>query len=94
MKVGKNNPRDISREACRLLRQNGIVSFVNVIYGLEEETAATIGRTFPGLLGLDPDVVNACSLTPHSWTPAGRLARGRKDVTESPGGPSNRRRLK
>lgn len=74
-KIGKNNPRDISREACRLLRRNQIVSFVNVIYGLEEESAATIGRTFLGLLDIDPDVVNACYLTPHSWTPAGRLAR-------------------
>ncbi len=73
-KIGKNNPRDVSREACRLLRKNGIVSFVNVIYGLEEERVATIARTYLGLLDIDPDVVNACYLTPHSWTPAGRLA--------------------
>ena len=97
-KIGKNNPRDVSREACRRLRENGIVSFVNVIYGLEDETAATVARTFRGLLDIDPDVVNACYLTPHSWTPAGRLARAdqvvqadqhlytyRNQVLETPG---------
>jgi len=74
-KIGKNNPRSVSREACRLLRRNEIVSFVNVIYGLEDETPATLLRTFLGLLDIDPDVVNACYLTPHSWTPAGRRTR-------------------
>jgi anaerobic magnesium-protoporphyrin IX monomethyl ester cyclase len=79
-KIGKNNPRDVSRQACRLLRRNGIVSFVNVIYGLEDETASTVWRAFRGLLDIDPDVVNACYLTPHSWTPAGRLARADRVV--------------
>lgn len=74
-RILKNNPRAVSREACRLLRRHGIVSFVNVIYGLEDETPATILRTFGGLLDIDPDVLNACYLTPHSWTAAGRLAR-------------------
>ncbi|HVR83889.1 MAG TPA: radical SAM protein [Planctomycetota bacterium] len=74
-KIGKNNPRGVSRAACRLLRQNQIVSFVNVIYGLQDETPATLRETFRGLLEIDPDIVNACYLTPHSWTPAGRRTR-------------------
>ncbi|HLY09457.1 MAG TPA: radical SAM protein, partial [Planctomycetota bacterium] len=84
-KIGKNNPRDISRRACRLLRRHEMVSFVNVIYGLEDETPATLVRTFRGLLDIDPDVVNACYLTPHSWTPAGRLTRADQIVQPDQG---------
>jgi anaerobic magnesium-protoporphyrin IX monomethyl ester cyclase len=84
-KIGKNNPRDVSRDACRLLRENGIVSFVNVIYGLEEESPLTLARTFLGLLDIDPDVLNACYLTPHSWTPAGRQLRGGQIVQPDQG---------
>ncbi|MBI4604834.1 MAG: radical SAM protein [Planctomycetes bacterium] len=70
--IGKHNPFEVSREAVRLLRANGIVSLVNVIYGLEDETPATVRRTFRRLHELDPDVLNAVYLTPHSWTAEGR----------------------
>jgi len=72
--VGKNNPFEVSRRAVALLRENRIVSFANIIYGLEDETPATLRRTYRRLLELDPDFLNACYLTPHSWTPAGRAA--------------------
>src|SRR5262249_7440786 len=58
-----------------LLRRYGIVSLVNIIYGLEDECFATVRRTLRRLLELDADVLNAVYLTPHSWTPAGRAAR-------------------
>jgi anaerobic magnesium-protoporphyrin IX monomethyl ester cyclase len=70
--VGKDNPFEVSREAVRILRRHGIVSLVNIIYGLEEETLATAMRTFRRLLQFDPDVLNAVYLTPHPWTAAGR----------------------
>jgi len=74
-RVRKNNPLDVSREAVALLRQHGIVSLVNVIYGLEIENAATVRRNFRGVFDLDPDILNAVYLTPHFWTPAGRHVR-------------------
>lgn len=73
--VGKDNPFRVSREAVRLLRRHRIVSFVNIIYGLQEERWATLGRTLRGLFALDADVLNACYLTPHSWTVDGRSTR-------------------
>jgi anaerobic magnesium-protoporphyrin IX monomethyl ester cyclase len=70
--VSKNNPFELSCEAVRLLRRHRIVSLVNVIYGLEEESPSTLLRTFRRLRELDADVLNAVYLTPHSWTAAGR----------------------
>jgi anaerobic magnesium-protoporphyrin IX monomethyl ester cyclase len=71
-KVRKNNPFKTSRQAVRLLRQNGIVSLVNIIYGLEDENFSTLGRTFHQLFRLDPDVMNAVYITPHFWTQMGQ----------------------
>jgi anaerobic magnesium-protoporphyrin IX monomethyl ester cyclase len=71
-KVRKNNPIKTSRQAVRLLRQHGIVSLVNIIYGLEDENFSTIGLTFRQLFRLDPDVINAVYITPHFWTQMGR----------------------
>lgn len=73
--VRKNNPLEVSREAVRLLRQHHIVSLVNVIYGLEAESRATLWRTAQRLFELDPDILNAVYMTPHFWTPAGRQVR-------------------
>jgi anaerobic magnesium-protoporphyrin IX monomethyl ester cyclase len=72
--IRKNNPYEISKEAVRALRRHGIVSLVNIMYGLEEECVATLLRTFRRLLELDADVLNAVYITPHFWTPAGRAA--------------------
>jgi anaerobic magnesium-protoporphyrin IX monomethyl ester cyclase len=70
--VRKNNPFAISHAAVQALRQNKIISLVNLIYGLEEETVATIVARLRRLFALDPDILNAVYLTPHHWTVAGR----------------------
>lgn len=70
--IAKDNPFAVSRAAVRALRANGIVSLVNVIYGLEDESLRTCLSKLRGLLRLDPDVANCVYLTPHSWTPSGR----------------------
>jgi anaerobic magnesium-protoporphyrin IX monomethyl ester cyclase len=58
--VGKNNPLSISREAVAALRRARIVSLVNIIYGLEDESWRTLAKTFSLLLSVDADVLNAC----------------------------------
>lgn len=80
--VRKNNPYAISREAVAALRRNGIISLVNIIYGLEDETPPTLIHKFHQILALDPDILNAVYLTPHFWTPAGR-ATNPKDVIQT-----------
>jgi anaerobic magnesium-protoporphyrin IX monomethyl ester cyclase len=70
--VRKNNPYEISRAAVAALRRNGIISLVNIIYGLEDETARTMLAKLRGVFRLDPDVLNAVYLTPHFWTEQGR----------------------
>lgn len=73
--IHKNNPLAVSERAVRALRDNGIVSLINVIYGLVDESPATLWRTFQRLLALDPDVVNTVYVTPHFWTPMGKQTR-------------------
>ncbi|MCI0647574.1 MAG: hypothetical protein L0346_22155 [Chloroflexi bacterium] len=70
--VRKNNPFAVSREAIQLLRRHKIISLVNIIYGLEDETAGALARKFRKILTLDPDILNAVYLTPHFWTKDGR----------------------
>lgn len=70
--IRKNNPFQISKEAVRLLHENQIISLVNIIYGLEDETPRTLLRKFRKLLELDGDILNAVYLTPHFWTKDGR----------------------
>jgi anaerobic magnesium-protoporphyrin IX monomethyl ester cyclase len=72
--VHKNNPYTISRQAVELLRRHNIISLVNIIYGLEDESRATVWTKFKKLVALDPDILNAVYLTPHFWTAAGRAA--------------------
>jgi anaerobic magnesium-protoporphyrin IX monomethyl ester cyclase len=72
--VRKNNPYAISKEAVRLLRQNNILSLMNIIYGLEEESWQTIFDKFKGMLEMDGDILNAMYLTPHFWTSQGKAA--------------------
>jgi anaerobic magnesium-protoporphyrin IX monomethyl ester cyclase len=71
-RVRKNNPFQVSKEAIRLLRQHQIISLVNIIYGLEDETPGTIKAKFWKVCELDPDILNAVYLTPHFWTATGR----------------------
>jgi anaerobic magnesium-protoporphyrin IX monomethyl ester cyclase len=70
--IRKNNPFEISKQAVQLLRQNKIISLVNIIYGLEDESLTTVKTKLKKLYELDPDILNAVYLTPHFWTAAGR----------------------
>lgn len=70
--IRKNNPFQLSKEAVRLLRQHHIISFVNIINGLQEETWRTMWRKFWKIRDLNPDILNAEYITPHFWTKDGR----------------------
>lgn len=70
--IRKNNPYHLSKTAVQALRQHQIISLVNIIYGLEDESFATVKTKFQKLRELDPDILNAVYLTPHFWTAAGR----------------------
>jgi len=70
-KIRKGSQVDDAYQAVRLLRQQGILSIVDYIFGLEEETPRTLWRGLRGLLRYDGDFVNALYLTPHAWTPLG-----------------------
>ena len=74
-KVRKNNPYDVSKAAIDLLAEHGIVSLVNIIFGLEDETWGSVLRTFRRMLELDADIFNACYVTPLHWTKLGRQTR-------------------
>ena len=78
--VRKNNPYAVSKEAVAALRRHDIISLVNIIYGLEDETPAALATKFRRVLALDPDILNAVYLTPHFWTPAGRGTDAREIV--------------
>jgi anaerobic magnesium-protoporphyrin IX monomethyl ester cyclase len=70
-KVRKGSCVDDGYHAVRLLRQHNIMSIIDYIFGLEEETPQTLWRGLRGLLRYDGDFVNALYVTPHSWTPLG-----------------------
>lgn len=71
-KIRKGSCVDDGYRAVRLLREHSILSIVDYIFGLEEETPRTIWRGLRGLHRYDGDFVNALYLTPHAWTPLGR----------------------
>jgi anaerobic magnesium-protoporphyrin IX monomethyl ester cyclase len=71
-KIRKGSCVDDGYRAVRLLREHRILSIVDYIFGLEEETPRTIWRGLRGLQRYDGDFVNALYLTPHAWTPLGR----------------------
>jgi anaerobic magnesium-protoporphyrin IX monomethyl ester cyclase len=73
--IRKNNPYEISRQAVRLLRENNIISLVNLIYGLEQESWGTVFQKFRKLIEFDADILNACYITPHFWTSDGKATR-------------------
>jgi anaerobic magnesium-protoporphyrin IX monomethyl ester cyclase len=74
-KIRKGSRVDDAYQAVRLLRQNHIMSIVDYIFGLEDETPRTLWRGLRGLLRYDGDFVNALYLTPHAWTPLGHQLR-------------------
>lgn len=71
-KIRKDSSVDDAFEAVRLLRQHHILSIVDYIFGLEDETPGTIWRGLRGLHRYDGDFLNALYLTPHAWTPMGQ----------------------
>lgn len=79
-RVGKNNPYTTTAQAVNLLRQHGILSIVNVIYGLRSETWCTLWRTLRQLHAMSPDFYNALHLTPLSWTSEGHATDLRRIV--------------
>jgi radical SAM superfamily enzyme YgiQ (UPF0313 family) len=67
-RIGKNNPYATTSKAVQLLKRHGILSVVNVIYGLRSETWSTLWSTLIHLRAMSPDFFNALHLTPLSWT--------------------------
>lgn len=70
-RIRKGSSVDDAYQAVRLLRQHQIMSIVDYMFGLEDETLRTLWRGLRGLLRYDGDFVNALYLTPHAWTPLG-----------------------
>lgn len=75
-RIHKGMSVDDAYQAVRLLRAHGILSIVDYIFGLEEETPRTLWRGLRGLQRYDGDYVNALYITPHSWTPLGYELQG------------------
>jgi anaerobic magnesium-protoporphyrin IX monomethyl ester cyclase len=81
-RIRKGSSVDDGYQAVRLLRQNHILSIIDYIFGLDEETPQTIVCGLRGLLRYDGDFVNALYVTPHSWTPLGGVLTGSPIVEE------------
>jgi anaerobic magnesium-protoporphyrin IX monomethyl ester cyclase len=84
-RIRKGSHVDDAYQAVRLLRQHHIMSIVDYIFGLEDETPRTIWRGLCGLLRYDGDFVNALYLTPHAWTPLGHQLRNEPVVEPDTG---------
>jgi anaerobic magnesium-protoporphyrin IX monomethyl ester cyclase len=74
-----STPRDDYR-ACRLLKEHGIFSVMGHIVGLGDESWGTLRRARLHLSRYDGDWLNAMYVTPHDWTPFGRVSRDRAVV--------------
>lgn len=75
-KIHKGMSADDGYRAVQLLRHHNIMSVVDYIFGIEDETPSTIWRGLRGLLRYNGDFVNALYITPHAWTPLGRAVAG------------------
>ena len=71
-KIRKGSLVDDGFQAVRLLRKHNIMSIVDYIFGIDDETPRTLWLGLRGLLKYDGDFVNALYITPHTWTPMGR----------------------
>jgi anaerobic magnesium-protoporphyrin IX monomethyl ester cyclase len=78
--IRKGSSVDDGHRAVRLLREHGILSIVDYIFGLEEESLGSVWRGYRGLRRYDGDFVNALFITPHAWTPLGRSLAGAPKV--------------
>lgn len=71
-RIRKDSCVNDAYHAVRLLRAQDIMSIVDYIFGIDDETPQTLWRGLRGLLRYDGDMVNALYMTPHAWTPLGR----------------------
>ncbi len=71
-RIGKNNGYTTISQAVSLLREHRILSIVNIMYGLRDETWSSVWKTLRQLQRLSPDFYNALHLTPLGWTSEGR----------------------
>jgi len=79
-RIRKDNSFDLSKRAVRLLADHGIVSTASMIFGLEDESLSTLRSTLGGLLELDPDIFNACYVTPLPETDFCRQTRSERII--------------
>lgn len=71
-RIKKGNSHGVACEAIALLREHGILSVANYVYGLRPETPRTLLQTLRRIREADPDFLNALYLCPHGWTQEGR----------------------
>lgn len=71
-RIGKDNPQEMVKTVAMGLRENGILSVVNYIYGIQSETHLTMWQSLKRIFDLDADFINALYFTPHGWTFDGR----------------------
>jgi anaerobic magnesium-protoporphyrin IX monomethyl ester cyclase len=76
-RVNKGSTPAEDVEACRLLKEHGILSVLGHIVGFEDETWASLRASRQRLRHYEGDWLNAMYATPHDWTPFGREALGR-----------------
>jgi anaerobic magnesium-protoporphyrin IX monomethyl ester cyclase len=81
-KIRKGSSVDDAFRAVRLLREHRIMSVVDYIFGIDDETPVTVWRGLRGLLAYDGDMVNALYITPHAWTPLGRAVKDAEMVED------------
>jgi anaerobic magnesium-protoporphyrin IX monomethyl ester cyclase len=81
-RIGKASSVDDAYRAVRLLRRHRILSIIDYILGLDEETPRSIWRAFSGLHRYDSDFINMLYVTPYSWTAMGREMQGHGIVDE------------
>jgi anaerobic magnesium-protoporphyrin IX monomethyl ester cyclase len=70
--IRKDNPHMMVKNVVDGLRQNGILSVVNYIFGLRPESHSSMGTALLRVLELDADFLNALYFTPHGWTAEGK----------------------
>jgi anaerobic magnesium-protoporphyrin IX monomethyl ester cyclase len=71
-RIRKDNPHEMVRRVVSALRDHGILSVVNYIYGIQEESHRTMWESLKRILDIDADFINALYFTPHGWTADGR----------------------
>ena len=71
-RIRKGSSVDDAYRAVGLLREQHILSIVDYMFGIDDESPRTLWRALRGLLRYDGDFVNALYLTPHAWTQLGR----------------------